>query len=64
MEKTNFLLDGKDIVKEMIYGNLRKIYIMQMKSYRNIFRVYQKQDNFLIELELRERVMSQTSFGL
>ena len=64
MEKTNFLLDGKDIVKEMIYGNLRKIYIMQMKSCRNIFRVYQKQDNFLIELELRERVMSQTSFGL
>ena len=62
MEKTNFL-DGKDIVKEMIYGNLRKIYIMQMKSCRNIFRVYQKQDNFLIELELRERVMSQTLFG-
>ena len=64
MEKTNFLLDGKDIVKKTIYGNLRKIYIMQMKSCRNIFRVYQKQDNFLIELELRERVMSQTSFGL
>jgi len=63
MEKTNFLLDGKDIVKEMIYGNLRKIYIMQMKSCRNIFRVYQKQDNFLIELELRERVMLQTLFG-
>jgi len=28
MEKTNSLLDEKDIVKEMIYGNLRKIYIM------------------------------------
>jgi len=64
MEKTNSLLDRKDTVKETIYGNLRKIYIMQMKSCRNIFRVYQKQDNFLIELELRERVMSQTSFGL
>jgi len=63
MEKTNFLLDGKDTVKETIYGNLRKIYIMQMKSCRNIFRVYQKQDNFLIELELRERVMLQTLFG-
>jgi len=63
MEKTNSLLDGKDTVKETIYGNLRKIYIMQMKSCRNIFRVYQKQDNFLIELELRERVMLQTLFG-
>jgi len=28
MEKTNSLLDEKDIVKEMIYGNLRRIYIM------------------------------------
>ena len=64
MEKTNSLLDGEDTVKETTHGNLRKIYIMQMKSCRNIFRVYQKQDNFLIELELRERVMSQTSFGL
>jgi len=36
---------------------------MQAKSYKNIFRVYQKQDNFSIELEPRERVMSQTSFG-
>jgi len=63
MEKTNSLLDRKDTVKETIYGNLRKIYIMQMKSCRNIFRVYQKQDNFLIELELRERVMLQTLFG-
>jgi len=62
MEKTNFLLDGKDTVKEMAHGNLRKIYIIQVKSYRNIFRVYQKQDNFSMELELRRRVMSQTSF--
>jgi len=36
---------------------------MQAKSCRNIFRVYQKQDNFSIELELREKVMSQTSFS-
>ena len=63
MEKTNFLLDGKDIVKKMIHGNLRKIYIMQVKSYRNIFRVYQKQNNFSTELEPRGEVMSQTSFG-
>jgi len=65
MEKTNFLLDGKDTVKEMTYGNLRKIYIMQVKSCRNIFRVYQKQDNFSMELEPREGVilLSQTSFG-
>jgi len=40
-----------------------KIYKMQAKSCRNIFRVYQKQDNFSTELEPRERVMSQTSFG-
>jgi len=38
----NSLLDRKDIVKEAIYGNLRKIYIIQAKSCRNIFRVYQK----------------------
>jgi len=63
MEKTNFLLDGKDIVKKMTHGNLRKIYIMQVKSYRNIFRVYQKQNNFLTELEPRGEIMSQTSFG-
>jgi len=62
MEKVNFLLDGKDTVKEMIHGNLRKIYIMQAKSCRNIFRVYQKQDNFSMELEPRGGVMSQTSF--
>ena len=62
MEKTNFLLDGKDTVKETIHGNLRKIYIIQAKSCRNIFRVYQKQDNFLIELKPRGKVMSQTSF--
>ena len=64
MEKTNSLLDRKDIVKETIYGNLRKVYIMQAKSCRNIFRVYQKQNNFSIELKLRGEVMSQTSFGL
>jgi len=62
MEKTNSLLDRKDIVKEMTHGNLRKIYIMQAKSYRNIFRVYQKQDNFSMELEPRGGIMSQTSF--
>jgi len=48
----------------MTHGNLRKIYIMQAKSCRNIFRVYQKQNNFSIELELTGEVMSQTSFGL
>ena len=63
MEKTNSLLDEKNTVKEMTHGNLRKIYIIQAKSYRNIFRVYQKQDNFSMELEPREKVMSQTSFG-
>jgi len=42
MEKTNSLLDGKDTVKEIIHGNLRKIYIMQAKNCRNISRVYQK----------------------
>jgi len=57
------LLDGKDTVKEMTNGNLRKIYIIQAKSCRNIFRVYQKQNNFSIELEPRGEVMSQTSFG-
>jgi len=58
MEKMNSLLDGKDTVKEMTYGNLRRIYIMQVKSCRNIFRVYQKQDNFSIELKPRGRIMS------
>jgi len=62
MEKTNSLLDRKNTVKEMTYGNLRKIYIMQAKSCRNIFRVYQKRDNFSIELKPRGKVMSQTSF--
>jgi len=62
MEKTNSLLDRKNTVKEMTYGNLREIYIMQAKSCRNIFRVYQKRDNFSIELEPRGKVMSQTSF--
>jgi len=60
----NSLLDGKDTVKKMIHGNLRKIYIMQAKSCRNIFRVYQKQDNFSMELKPRGKIMSQTSFGL
>jgi len=62
MEKTNSLLDEKNTVKEMTHGNLRKIYIIQAKSCRNIFRVYQKQDNFSMELEPRKKVMSQTSF--
>jgi len=53
-EKTNSLLDRKDTVKETTHGNLRKIYIMQVKSCRNIFRVYQKRDNFSMELEPRE----------
>jgi len=57
------LLDGKNTIKETTYGNLRKIYIIQAKSCRNIFRVYQKQDNFSMELEPRGGVMSQTSFG-
>jgi len=63
MEKTNTLLDRKDTLKEMTHGNLRIIYKMQAKSCRNIFRVYQKQDNFSMELKPREGVMSQTSFG-
>jgi len=49
-------------LKKTTYGNLKKIYKMQEKSCRNIFRVYQKQDNFSTELKLRERVMSQTLF--
>jgi len=53
MEKTNFLLDEKNTVKEMTHGNLRRIYIMQVKSCRNIFRVYQKRNNFSMELEPR-----------
>ena len=55
--------DGKDTLKEMTHGNLRIIYKIQAKSCRNIFRVYHKQDNFSTELEPREEVMSQTSFG-
>ena len=55
--------DGKDTLKEITHGNLRIIYKMQAKSCRNIFRVYHNQDNFSMELEPRERVMSQTSFG-
>jgi len=49
-------------LKKTTYRNLKKIYKMQEKSCRNIFRVYQKQDNFSTELKLREGVMSQTLF--
>jgi len=63
MGRINTLSDGKDTLKETTHGNLKKIYKMQVKSCRNIFRVYQKQDNFSMELEPRERVMSQTLFG-
>jgi len=63
MEKMNTLSDRKDTLKEMTHGNLKRIYKMQAKSCRNIFRVYQKQDNFSTELKLRERVMLQTSFS-
>ena len=62
MKRINTLSDGKDTLKEMTHGNLKKTYKMQAKSYRNIFRVYQKQDNFSMKLELREDVISQTSF--
>jgi len=48
------LSDGKDTLKETTYGNLKRIYKMQVKSYKNIFRVYQKQDNFSAELKPRE----------
>jgi len=57
------LLDRKGTLKETTHGNLKKIYKMQAKSCRNIFRVYQKQNNFSMELKPREGVMSQTSFG-
>jgi len=63
MGRINTLLDGKDTLKEITHGNLKRIYKMQAKSCRNIFRVYQKQDNFSMELEPREEVMSQTSFS-
>jgi len=63
MEKTNTLSDGKNTLKEMTHGNLKRIYKMQAKNYRNIFRVYHNQDNFSTELKLRERIISQTSFG-
>jgi len=63
MGKTNTLSDGKDTLKEITHGNLRIIYKMQAKSCRNIFRVYHNQDNFSTELEPREEIMSQTSFG-
>ena len=54
MEKISTLSDGKDILKETTHGNLKKIYKMQAKSCKNIFRVYYNQDNFSIELEPRE----------
>jgi len=57
------LSDEKDTLKETTHGNLRIIYKMQVKSCRNIFRVYHNQDNFSTELEPREGVMSQTSFS-
>jgi len=63
MGRMNILSDGKDILKEMTHGNLKEIYKMQVKICKNIFRVYQKQENFSTELEPRERVMSQTLFG-
>ena len=59
----NTLSDRKDTLKETTHGNLKRIYKIQAKSCRNIFRVYQKQDNFSTELEPREGIMSQTSFG-
>jgi len=55
MGRINPLSDRKDTLKETTYGNLKKIYKMQVKSCRNIFRVYQNQDNFSTELKLRER---------
>jgi len=63
MGKMNTLSDRKDTPKETTHGNLKRIYKMQVKSCRNIFRVYQKQDNFSTELKPREGIMSQTSFG-
>jgi len=63
MEKIDTLSDRKDTLKETTYRNLKKIYKMQAKSCQNIFRVYQNQDNFSIELEPREKIMSQTSFS-
>jgi len=63
MERMDTLLDEKGTLKEMTYGNLKKIYKIQAKSCRNIFRVYQKQDNFSTELEPRKGIILQTSFG-
>ena len=63
MGRINILSDRKDALKKITHRNLKKIYRMQVKRYRNIFRVYQKQNNFSIELEPREKIMSQTSFG-
>jgi len=63
MGRTNTLSDGKDTLKETTHRNLRRIYKMQAKSCRNIFRVYHNQDNFSMELKPREGIMSQTSFS-
>jgi len=63
MKRTNTLLNRKDTLKETTHRNLKKIYKIQVKSCKNIFRVYQKQDNFLTELKLRKGIMSQTLFS-
>jgi len=63
MGRMNTLSNGKDILKETIHGNLKKIYKMQAKSCKNIFKVYHNQDNFSTELEPREEIMSQTLFS-
>jgi len=63
MGRMDTLLDRKGTLKETTYGNLKKIYKIQAKSCRNIFRVYQKQGNFSTELKPRERIILQTSFG-
>jgi len=62
MERMNTLSDEKNTLKETTHGNLKKIYKMQAKSCRNIFRVYYNQDNFSTELEPREGVMQTITF--
>jgi len=57
MEKTNTLSDKRDTLRETTYGDLKKIYKIQEKSYKNIFKVYQKQDNFSMKLKPREDVI-------
>jgi len=58
MEKINTLSNKEDTLKETTHGNLKRIYKMQAKSCRDIFRVYHNQDNFSTELKPREKVMS------